>query len=420
MIQFKKYSTCFILVLLFTIVVLNGHAQNKLNIKNGTWLGVIFRPDSIKIQFNFTTALLNGKQVIYIMNGEEKLLVDDIQTSIDSIVFTLPFFNASLKIAKKGTNLLDGFFVKTQNDKSVLLPFAAYWGIKARFPNSSKSKYQVSGSWEVSFKGKNNSINKAVGSFVQKPNGVVTGSFLTPTGDFRFLEGVVSGDTLKLSGFDGGFSTYFEAKLLNDTTLVDGKFYSGSVASSQWIANKNDNAQLPDEYSYSHLRAGETSLNFKFKNTNGEYVSIQDEKYKNKVVIVQILGSWCPNCMDETAFLSAFYNENKHRGVEIIGLAYERFDQFEAAKKALALFQKRFNVQYPFLITGVKPSDPQIVEKTIPQIDRIAAFPSTIFIDKTGQVRKIHTGYDGPGTGKFYEDFIKEFNENVNQLLKEN
>ena len=101
MIQFKKYSTCFILVLLFTIVVLNGHAQNKLNIKNGTWLGVIFRPDSIKIQFNFTTALLNGKQVIYIMNGEEKLLVDDIQTSIDSIVFTLPFFNASLKIAKK-------------------------------------------------------------------------------------------------------------------------------------------------------------------------------------------------------------------------------------------------------------------------------------------------------------------------------
>jgi len=420
MMQLKKYRTCFILALLITIGGVNGHAQNKLNIQNGNWLGVITRPDSIKIQFNFTSSLFNGKQVIYIINGKERLLVDDIKTSNDSIVFTLPFFNASLKIAKKGTKLLDGYFVKTQNNKSVLLPFSAHWGIKARYPNSIKPKYQVSGSWEVSFKGKNNSISKAVGSFVQKLNGVVTGSFLTPTGDFRFLEGVVSGDTLKLSGFDGGFSTYFEAKLLNDTTLVDGKFYAGSTASSDWFAIKNEDAQLPDEYSYTHLREGETSLNFKFKNTNGEYVSIQDEKYKHKVVIVQILGSWCPNCMDETAFLSTFYNENKHRGVEVIGLAYERFDQFEDAKNALALFQKRFNVQYPFLITGVKPSDPQIVEKTLPQIDRIAAFPSTIFIDKTGRVRKIHTGYDGPGTGKFYDAFVKEFNENVNQLLKEN
>jgi peroxiredoxin len=200
---------------------------------------------------------------------------------------------------------------------------------------------------------------------------------------------------------------------------VDGKYFSGAVASTQWSALKNDTAHLPDEYSYTHLREGETSLNFKFKNTKGEFVSIKDEKYKNKVVVVQILGSWCPNCMDETAFLSKFYNSNKQRGFEVIGLSYERYDNFEDSKKALAVYQKRFNVQYPFLITGVKPSDPQIVEKTLPQIDKIASFPTAIFIDKKGNVRKIHSGYDGPGTGKFYEAFVKEFNEYINELLAE-
>ena len=408
----------YVLFIFFNILALAGYTQQKTNIKNGNWQGIITRPDSIKVRFNFTTNIIKGKQVITIINGEDRLLVDDIKLKNDSILYTLPFFNASLLVSKNGENELSGYFLKGQ-DKIVSIPFKAYWGIKERYPNAVKPKYSVNGSWDVNFMGRNNKVNKAVGSFKQASNGVVTGSFLTPTGDYRFLEGVISGDTLKLSGFDGGFTSYFEAKILNDTTIVDGKYFSGAVASTQWSALKNDTAHLPDEYSYTHLREGETSLNFKFKNTKAEFVSIKDEKYKNKVVVVQILGSWCPNCMDETAFLSKFYNRNKQRGFEVIGLSYERYDNFEDSKKALAVYQKRFNVQYPFLITGVKPSDPQIVEKTLPQIDKIASFPTAIFIDKKGNVRKIHSGYDGPGTGKFYEAFVKEFNEYINELLAE-
>jgi hypothetical protein len=105
--------------------------------------------------------------------------------------------------------------------------------------------------------------------------------------------------------------------------------------------------------------------------------------------------------------------------VEIIGLAYERTGNFAASQKALEPFRKRFDVRYPFLITGVTPSDSLRTEKTLPQIDRISAFPTTIFIDKKGNVRKIHTGYDGPGTGKFYEAFKKEFEELISELLNE-
>lgn len=123
--------------------------------------------------------------------------------------------------------------------------------------------------------------------------------------------------------------------------------------------------------------------------------------------------------MDETRFLSEYYNRNKQKGVEVLALAYERTTDFETSKASLQRFQKRFNVQYPILITGVTVSDPFRLEKTLPQLDRIAAFPTTIFIDKRGVVRKIHSGFNGPGTGVHYEHFQKEFDETIETLLNE-
>jgi thiol-disulfide isomerase/thioredoxin len=148
-------------------------------------------------------------------------------------------------------------------------------------------------------------------------------------------------------------------------------------------------------------------------------VSINDPAYKNKVVIVQILGSWCPNCMDETRFLSAWYLQNKSRGLAIIGLAYERMASFANAKKMLQPFISRLHVTYPILATGVTVSDSLRTEKTLPEIQEIIGFPTTIFVDKKGMIRKIHTGFNGPGTGEHYEVYKKEFNELVNSLLAE-
>jgi thiol-disulfide isomerase/thioredoxin len=118
------------------------------------------------------------------------------------------------------------------------------------------------------------------------------------------------------------------------------------------VAEKNEQAKLPDEYSQTALRdSSVTSLHFKFPDLKGRMVSINDPAFKNKVVIVQILGSWCPNCMDETRFMSAYYTQNKSRGVEVLGLAYERTTSFADAKRLLQPFIKRFQVTYP-LVTG--------------------------------------------------------------------
>jgi len=387
-------------------------------LRSGTWRAVLQRPDGQQIIFNFATVVEKNKQLLYVINGSERLLVDSVKREGDSLWIDMPFFASHFTARVLPDGNLEGIYSKSYGDKKQEIPFYALYGNSERYTEPAKPAYNITGNWDATF-GKGKHPVQAIGVFEQTGNGKVTGTFRTPTGDYRYLEGIVSGDSLKLSGFDGGHVILFVAKLDNDSTITEGNYYSGLSGHETWTARKNARVQLPDSYEQTKLKPGETRLNFRFPSTKGDTISIQDEQYKNKVVVVQILGSWCPNCMDETAFLSDYYKQHRKEGVEIIGLAYERTTDFAGAQKALEPFRKRFAVQYPFLVTGVAVSDSLRSQKTLPQLETIKAFPTTIFIDKKGNVRKIHTGLDGPATGKYYEAFKQEFDEEINTLLKE-
>src|SRR5690606_16315816 len=116
----------------------------------------------------------------------------------------------------------------------------------------------------------------------------------------------------------------------------------------------------------------------------------------------------------ETAYLTNFYKEYKDKGVEVIGLAYERTNDTERSKKSLEQLRKRFHVSYPILLTGYTNKE---VLKSMPELSEFKAFPTTIIIDKQGKVNKIHTGFSGPGTGKHYTEYINEFENHINKLL---
>ena len=189
--------------------------------------------------------------------------------------------------------------------------------------------------------------------------------------------------------------------------------------SCQKVELKNEKIPLPSQEAPTRLREGESKLNFSFNDLDGKPISINDERYRNKVVIIQIMGSWCPNCLDETKFLSDYYNKNKNRGVEVIGLAYEYSTDLERSTKSLQKFKHLFNVQYPMLITGAIASDDSKTEKTLPQLTPIRSFPTTIFIGKKGTVREIKGTFYGPGTGKYFEAYKKEFCTIVDGLLNE-
>ena len=165
------------------------------------------------------------------------------------------------------------------------------------------------------------------------------------------------------------------------------------------------------------MKKGFDRLDFTFPDIEGNKVSLSDPKFKDKVVIVSILGSWCPNCLDEMEYLSPWYKENKDRGVEIIGLSFERKDDPEYVKTVLSRLVKRYDTTYDILFAGKLGDD--ATAKALPQVSKIMGYPTTIFIDKKGKVRKIHTGFNGPATGLFYEEFKQDFNKVIDELLAE-
>ncbi len=400
-----------ILILLFSAFTLTiAHAQQ------GNWQAQLHREDGNNIAFTFEWKTENGKQVWYIKNAAEKLRVSNIVASGDSFFVQMPVFESQFRLVYRNKNL-SGLWIKRGAVKSQQLPFSASPGSE-RFAANGKAQKNISGRWAVSFSG-NGAGEISVGEFVQKGN-LVTGTILNASGDYRYLEGIVTKDSLLLSAFDGGHAFIFKAHINSDSSITDGHFFSGAAGKQTWTAIKNNNAKVQEETVAMHVKPGEDRLDFSFKDIDGKQVSINDHRFKNKVVIVQLMGSWCPNCMDETAFLSDYYNRNKQRGVEVIALAYEYTTDWGRSIKSLKKFQQNFTVQYPILNTEVAVTDSLRTQKTLPQLTDIKSYPSSIIIDKKGKIRKLETNFNGPATGKYYTIYKKEFEATVNDLLKEN
>ena len=381
------------------------------------WRATITRPDGVDIVFNFEQQRKNNRTVLYIRNAAERLLVDSVTFYKDSVFIKMPVFESAFR-AKITANEWKGSWFKGTSGAEQVLPFTA---VKSNFrfaATDGAAKINTSGRWAVKFAEDTTKEANSIAELWQQGN-KLTGSILTPTGDYRFLEGIVTGTKLKMSGFDGSHAVFFTADLIDAKTIANGKYFSGAKFTEGWSAIKNAKATVKQDESAMYLRPGEEKLSFKFPDINGKMVSINDERFKDKVVIVQLMGSWCPNCMDETQFLSEYYSKNKARGIEIVALAYEYSTDFERSKQSLLKFQKRFNVQYPVLITGVTVSDTLRTEKTLPQVTRIKVFPSSIILDKKGNVRKLDNSFYGPGTGQHYEAYKKDFNETIDKLLKE-
>lgn len=389
------------------------------NLQNGIWRAELQRPDGHQVVFNFEVTDSAGQKVIYVFNAEERLRVDSIIFKGDSVFIQMPFFGSHFTAKINENGELTGTWTKNYGTRLAQMPFHAIPGDSARLPAYAEANYNISGSWETTFPRQENDF-KAIGLFKQKGN-QVTGTFLTPVGDYRYLQGVVSGDTLKLSGFDGCHALLFTAIIDSDNTLKNGKLYSINGDVRPWHAEKKAYDSLPAAYAVNNIQPGTVKLNFSLKDMQtSKEVSINDSAFKGKVVVIQLLGSWCPNCMDETAYLTKYYDENHQRGIEFIGIDFERTADYEQSKAALNSFFKHFDINYPVLFSGVASSDPQLTEKVFPNLPvKIQAFPTTIFIDKAGYVRKIHSGFNGPATGKYYTRFKKEFNAIVNGLLAE-
>ncbi len=376
-----------------------------------------------ELPFNFEVVYEENKKDFHIdiINGSERIRVNKEDISVgrniangqDTIIIAFPHYESYIKAIYEERVMEGEWVVETRPNYSI--HFTAWHGQDHRFTTlRKKPKIDIDGDWAVTFS-EDDDPYVAIGEFKQDNNDV-TGTFRTETGDFRFLEGSVQANKLYLSCFDGSHAFLYEAKILEDNTLV-GAFWSGSHYKTTWKAKRDDNFKLTDPNELTYLKAGYDKVEFSFPDVNGKTVSINDDKYKGKVKLVQILGTWCPNCADETAFLADYYNKLQSDDLAIIGLAFEKHRETEKSKIAIERFIKRFDVKYDVLFANGSSSKKEAGE-ALPMLNAVISYPTMIFIDKNHKVRRIHTGFEGPATSR-YNDFVKEFDTFVKKLLAE-
>ena len=397
-----------LLIMLF-LTIFSCQENEVKTLEIGTYRGSLIAQDNQLVPFIFE---VTSETTLKIFNAEEVIEVDEIEYKNDSIFIKLPYFETVITAKLDGNNF-QGQWIEEDRDRSVAI-YAEY-DIKKRFEDSQSSNIDVSGVWEMEFNDYGN-IYPAKAVLSQNEN-IITGTIRTPTGDYHYLEGIVNADTLMISTFDGAHAFLFKAHV-TDSSMV-GNFYSGNHSTETFVGKPNPNFELPDEYTLTFINEGYDTFNFSFPDLKGNLVSLSDDQFKDKVVLVQLMGSYCPNCLDETKFYSKYYEENKDRGLEIVALAFENAKTEDKAIKGITRMKERVGLNYEILLAQIGTNDKGKAQEKMPMLNKVVSYPTTIYLDRTGKVRKIHTGFNGPATGEKYKNFEAEFEAFLNTLLSE-
>lgn len=369
----------------------------------------------VKLPFNFTIEKKGDAWEMIIINAEERIKINSIEQKQDSLFIDMPIYESVFELQVVDSTKLSGLWRNLYKSEDYTIPVQADFGKAFRFTDRKEDfMKEVSGKYEATLKPNTENARKAIALFNQEGS-KLSGTFVTETGDYRHLDGNFVNDSLFLSTFDG-FSAYvFVAK--NQDSIIKGKYYSGNHFSAEWMAVKNESFELADPDSLTYIKEGYEGLSFSFPNAEGEMVSLNDEQFKNKVVIVQIMGSWCPNCLDETRYLADLHNKYQKDGLEVVALAFERTRSEARAFENVGELKERTGANYPFLLASWERKA-KAAEK-LPMLNHIMSFPTAIYLNRKGEVVKIHTGFYGPGTGEMYDKFSRETEAFVRALLEE-
>jgi len=403
------------LLLLILLVAGISSCEQKNELQSGIWRGELAVSGDRKAPFLFEVEKHGADSVtIVLLNGVERVELPGVTFHSDTLIVPIVAYDAVIR-GFVTNDRIEGKFIKNYIEDDPGVSFTAVYGVEERFePATQPASRRIDGKWDVLFLSEEGDTTRNVGIF-KTDDEIVTGSILTNSGDLRFLEGAYTDQGVQLSAFSG-LSPYFIDLAFTEDSLFEGTFHT-TQGITRVSGRKNDAAALADAYSLAGLKEGYETLSFTLPDLQGNRVSLSDERYRGKVVIVSILGSWCPNCLDEMAFLAPWYDANKDRGIEIIGISFERKDDEAYAKKTISQLKERYNTGYPILFGGAVSKE--YVTEVLPELDNFSSYPTTIFIDKQGKVRKIHTGFNGPATGLFYKEFIEELNALVDSLLAE-
>ena len=400
-----KHVLCAMLALL-----LSACTRSSALLESGNYRAVLAVPGG-DLPFQVNVSVDHGATVAVIRNGPESVRITEIERVDDHLVLRIPGYENRLEVQATEDGYRGDAVMVRPGGKTVRLPLSMTRHQSWRFfPSPDEHPSNINGRWAITFSSDGTS-SPAIGEFTQS-GAHVTATILDPTGDHRFIEGEVRGQNLLLSRFDGGSAYLYHATLQAEGTL-DGKWWSGAWHVSDLAAHRDEQATLTDPAS-TKMPA---TFSFSFPDLDGKTVSSTDARFRGKVLVVSLGGSWCPNCHDEAAFLLPLYRELKDQGLEVVFLEFEHFGNLADSVAANRRFVKKLDIPWPMLIAGI--SERENAATKVPDLGKIYAFPTTLVIDRSGKVRDLHSGFSGPATGAHYEAFKSEFTALIKGLLAE-
>lgn len=368
----------------------------------------------------------NGQLYAYVTNGDERVPFSSVSFEDGQVELAFAWYDGEITAELDASgDTMSGRWRKTASAGDSVLLFHARRGNVERFrplaetglsPGDANAIPDLSGEWAVQFTDEDGT-EPAQGEFRQSGE-KVTGTFLTPTGDYRFLEGSFEDGVLRLSTFDGAHAFLFTARADSEGEL-SGDFWSRDSYHATWTAHRRAEGEevLPDGWTLVGVNNEESRFAFAFDDSNGVRVTNDDARFDGKVLVVTLFGTWCPNCNDEAPLLAEWYRRYNADGLEIVGIAFEFTGNVERDRRQIDRYAERHGIEYPLLLGGT--SDKIDAAAALPDVDIVIAYPTTIFVGRDGTVRKIYSGYSGPGTGEHHDQLLAEFEAILKTLLDE-
>jgi thiol-disulfide isomerase/thioredoxin len=339
-------------------------------------------------------------------NGESCQPFSSVRWAGDTVVFELADYAATIRAVMEGDSLL-GAYSNVGNRGPRTIPFRAWRG---RWP-AEPGPAALVGSWDAWF-GQPGRQTPRILDFRNGPAGL-EGTVLSNSGDYGAFWGQAGGGSFSLGHFDGSFVYLMTGQLSGDT--LRGIFHAGLRSQTPFFATRSTGGahlKPPTEVTTADTT---TPFRFAFPDLTGTVVTNEDPRFKGKVVLVDVFGTWCPNCHDAAPALVDLYQHFHDRGFEIVSLAYEVSGDSAVDGQLVRRFRDKFGIPWTMLLAGI--NETEATAATLPQLQGFTAYPTLIFLDRTGRVRRIHAGFYGPATGDQYTKLRHDLVTYVEKLM---
>jgi thiol-disulfide isomerase/thioredoxin len=371
----------------------------------GPWRAVLDLaggPLRFRLELSQTGPGLAGR----LCNADACLPFSAVALSGDSLALDMADYAAAIQARVTGDSLT-GFYHNVGNRGPRTIPFRAARGSWPVEPPPAA----LLGRWDAIFNPAERPSPRVIE--LRRTARGLEGTIISNSGDYGLFWGGAAADSFDLAHFDGSYVYRLTGSLSGDT--LRGIFHAGLRSQTPFVAVRptgRPHLTPPAEV----VRADSTApFRFAFPGVDGGMVTSDDARFRGKVVIVDIIGTWCPTCHDAAPLMVDLYRRYHDRGLEIVGLAYEVTGDTAVDGALVRRYRDKFGIEFPLLLAGI--NDAESPAATQPQLSGPIAFPTTIFLDRSGRVRRVHAGFYGPAAGAAHEALQREFRRIVEELL---